>query len=101
LRSGRYAKAWQAAMDKDLAAPLGGVNQLLDWLAVQHAAERGYRFYDLGYATPGTTLGGYKERLGADIVYHHELLSERVPLRTAQRRSREAVKKAIGFRNNL
>jgi hypothetical protein len=101
LRSGIYAKAWQAAMDKELAAPLGGVNQLLDWLAIQHAAERGYRYYDLGYATPGTTLGGYKERLGADLVYPRELRAERVPLHIAQRLPREVLKKAIGFRDNL
>lgn len=101
LRAGLYAKAWQAAMDKELSGPLGGVSQLLDWMAVQDACQHGYRYYDLGYATPGTSLGGYKERLGADLVFHHELRHERVPLQAARQLSREAVKKAIGFRDNL
>jgi Acetyltransferase (GNAT) domain len=101
LSAGRYAKAWLAAMDKTLAAPLGGVNQLLDWLAVQDAVHHGYLRYDLGYATPGTSLGGYKERLGADLVFHTELRSERLPLQTAQRLPREVVKRVIGFRDNL
>ena len=77
LRAGIYAKAWQAAMDKELSAPLGGVSQLLDWLAVQDACQHGYRYYDLGYATPGSSLGGYKERLGALAKLHRLRLLKR------------------------
>jgi CelD/BcsL family acetyltransferase involved in cellulose biosynthesis len=101
LRSGRYAKAWHGAMDKDLSAPLGGVSQLLDWLAIQSAVADGYSRYDLGYATPGTSLGGYKERLGADLALNHLIWTERIPVRAADQAVRGAVKKAIGFRDNL
>lgn len=101
LRSGRYAKAWHGAMDKELSAPLGGVSQLLDWLAIQSAVADGYSGYDLGYATPGTSLGGYKERLGADLAVNHLIWTERVPVRATDLAVREAVKRAIGFRDNL
>jgi hypothetical protein len=101
LYSGKYAKAWCAAMDKDLAAPLGGVNQLLDWYAVQDACSRGYQSYDLGYATPGTSLGDYKKWMGADLVFHHELRAERVPLKAAGELPKRITKSLIGFRDNL
>jgi hypothetical protein len=101
LYSGKYAKAWCAAMDKTLAAPLGGVNQLLDWYAVQDACSRDCRYYDLGYATPGTSLGDYKKWLGADLVFHHELRSERLPLQAAGELPKRITKKIIGFRDNL
>jgi Acetyltransferase (GNAT) domain len=101
LRAGRYAKAWLAAMDKAIAAPLGGVNQLLEWLAVQDGIEQGCLCYDLGYATPGTSLGLNKQLLGAQLVFHTELRSERLPLQAVQRVPRETVKKLIGFRDNL
>jgi Acetyltransferase (GNAT) domain len=101
LYSGKSAKAWCAAMDKSLAAPLGGVNQLLDWCAVQDACSRDCRYYDLGYATPGTSLGDYKKWLGADLVFHHELRSERLPLQAAGELPKRITKKIIGFRDNL
>jgi Acetyltransferase (GNAT) domain len=101
LYSGKYAKAWCAAMDKTLAAPLGGVNQLLDWCAVQDACSRDCLYYGLGYATPGTSLGDYKKWLGADLVFHHELRSERLPLQAAAELPKRITKKIIGFRDNL
>lgn len=101
LYSGKFAKAWCAAMDKTLAAPLGGVNQLLDWCAVQDACSRDCRYYDLGYATPGTSLGDYKKWLGADLVFHQELRSERLPLQAAAELPKRIIKKVIGFRDNL
>jgi hypothetical protein len=101
LYSGKYAKAWCAAMDKPLAAPLGGVNQLLDWYAVQDAGSRGCLHYDLGYASPGTSLGDYKKWLGADLVFHHELRLERLPLQAAGDLPKQFTKKIIGFRDNL
>jgi Acetyltransferase (GNAT) domain len=101
LTAGRYVKAWLAAMDKALAAPLGGVNQLLEWLALQDAIRQGCLHYDLGYATPGSSLGINKQLLGAQLVFPSEIRSERLPVEAAQRLPREAVKKLISFRDNM
>ena len=100
LRAGSYAKGWQAAMDKELIASLGGVSQLLDWRTIEDACRDGYRHFDLGFARPGSSIGAYKERLGADVVYHHTLRAERLPVQAISRLPRELVKKAIGFKDN-
>jgi hypothetical protein len=101
LRSGAYAKGWQAAMDTDLAASLGGVSQLLDWLTIKDACDDGYRYFDLGFARPGSSVGGYKQRLGAELQYNSTLRAERVPLSAAMNLPAELAKKAIGFRDNI
>ena len=100
LRSGAYAKGWQAAMDKELIARLGGVSQLIDWLTIEDACQDGYRYFDLGFARPGSSIGAYKDRLGAEVVYHHTLRAERLPVQAAARLPRNLVKRAIGFRDN-
>jgi len=100
LRAGGYAKGWQAAMDKELIASLGGVSQLLDWRTIEDACQDGYRYFDLGFARPGSSIGAYKERLGAHVVNHHTLRAERLPVQAASRLPRELVKKAIGFQDN-
>ncbi len=101
LRSGAYAKGWQTAMDTELTAGLGGVSQLLDWRTIEDACADGYRYFELGFARPGSSIGDYKKRLGADLRYNSTLRAERVPLRAAMNLPAELAKRAIGFRDNI
>ena len=96
LRSGGYAKYWRGAMDKELAAPRRA-NELLHRLAIEEACRDGYRFYDMGFARPGSQLAEFKKKLGADLHTSHTLRAERLPLHALDRRSRDMVKRVIGF----
>jgi CelD/BcsL family acetyltransferase involved in cellulose biosynthesis len=90
LRAGAYVKAWRGAMDKDIAAPVCAT-ELLDRLAIEDACQKGYRFYDLGGAEPGSSLARFKENLGATLRFTHELRAERLPVSRARRFSVGAV----------
>jgi len=96
LRSGGQAKYWRGAMDKELAAPLRA-NELLHRLAIEEACRDGYRFYDMGFARPGSHLAEFKKKLGATLHTAHTLRAERLPLHALDRRSRDMVKRVIGF----
>ena len=99
LRSGAYAKYWRGAMDKEAATPVRA-NDLLHRLAIEEACRDGYRFYDMGFAQPGSSLAGFKEKLGTTLHFTHTLLAERIPLEAARQRSEGLIKKMIGARDN-
>jgi hypothetical protein len=98
LRSGGYAKYWRGAMDAALATPLRA-NDLLHRCAIESACEAGYRWYDMGYSRPGSALAAFKEKLGATVWPAYTLHAERVPVKAATRISRDAAKRAIGFKD--
>ncbi|HYB87558.1 MAG TPA: GNAT family N-acetyltransferase [Streptosporangiaceae bacterium] len=96
LRAGAYAKFWRGAMDKELAGPLRA-NELLHRLAIEEACRDQYRFYDMGFARPGSHLAEFKKKLGATLHTAHTLRAERLPLHALDQRSRGVVKRVIGF----
>jgi hypothetical protein len=98
LRAGAYAKYWRGAMDKERAGPLRA-NELLHRLAIEDACREGYRFYDMGFARPGSHLAEFKKKLGATLHTAHTLRRERLPVHAVDRRSRDMVKRVIGFRD--
>jgi hypothetical protein len=98
LSSGSYAKQWRGAMNKQLSAPLRA-NELLQRRAVEDACERGYRFYDMGTARPGSALASFKEKVGAAPHAHYVLRAERLPVEATRDASQDLVKKMIGYRS--
>jgi GNAT acetyltransferase-like protein len=98
LTHGGYAKYWRGAMDAG-PANRARASDLLHKLAVEDACERGFRWYDMGWTRPGSSLAGFKEKLGADLRYTWTLRTERLPLQATARITRQAVKKLIGFRD--
>jgi len=54
----------------------------------------------MGFAQPGSSLAGFKEKLGTTLCFTHTLLAERIPLDAARRRSEDLVKKMIGARDS-
>jgi hypothetical protein len=95
LKSGAYAKYWRGAMDKELATPVRA-NEFLHRLAIEEACQNGYRFYDMGGAQLGSSLAGFKEKLGTTLQSTYLLRTERPPVHAARRRSKGLVK-MIGF----
>lgn len=98
VRSGAHAKYWRGAMDKAGAAPVRA-NELLHRLAIEEACQDGCRFYEMGYAIPGSPLAAFKVKLGADLFYTHLLQAERLPVHALGRLPKKAVKKMIGFQD--
>lgn len=97
LSSGSYAKQWRGAMNKQLCAPLRA-NELLQRMAIEDACQRGYRFYDMGTARPGSPLAAFKEKVGAVPHAHYTLRAERLPVEALRDASQDVVKKMIGYR---
>jgi hypothetical protein len=98
LSSGAYAKYWKGAMNKQLAGR-ARANELLHRLAIEEACQRGYGFYDMGTARPGSPLAAFKEKLGAVPHVLYALRSERLPVDAVREASQDLVKKVIRFRN--
>jgi hypothetical protein len=96
LTSGAYAKYWRGAMD---AGPANRVraSDLLHKLAIERACQDGYRWYDMGWSRPESSLASFKQKLGATLDYTVTLRAQRLPLQATARFSRAAVKKLIGF----
>jgi hypothetical protein len=84
-------------MDSEGATPVRA-NEFLHRLAIEEACLDGCHFYDMGAAQPGSSLAGFKEKLGAASVFTHILRAERLPVYAARQRSEELVKKMVGFR---
>jgi len=99
LRSGGYAKYWRGAMDKE-GANRTRANEMLHKLAVEEACRDGYRYYDLGFARPGSPLAAFKEKFGAQLRFTHTLRAERLPLQAAGQLPKELVKRVIRFSDN-
>jgi hypothetical protein len=98
LRAGSNAKYWRGAMDKELATPVRA-NEYLHSLAIEEACRGGCRVYEMGQSRPGSSLAAFKEKLGATLQSGYTLRAERLPLDAARRRTRDAVKTLIGFRD--
>jgi hypothetical protein len=96
LYAGGYAKAWKAAMDKELAGPVRVID-LLHRLIVEDACDKGLRAYDLGESRPGSALERFKRKLGATTYGAPELIMERIPVVSSHDLARRLVKRTIGF----
>ena len=84
LRAGCYVKGWRVAVVKEAATPVRA-SELLHRLDIEEACRDGYRFYDVGGASPGSPIAAYKVKLGATLHFTHELRAERRPVRTMRR----------------
>jgi hypothetical protein len=94
LAYGNCMKFWRGAMDKDLAGPVRA-NNLLHRLAIEEACQGGYRFYDMGYSVPGSSLARFKESNGASLQLMQTLRTERIPIRAAERVARTFAKRLV------
>lgn len=100
VRAGGYVKYIWSAMDKQNAGS-ARAPELLHKLVIEEACEQGYRYYDLGGARPDSSLGAYKRKFGATLVYRHTLRIERVPMHATAKAARLVAKKLIRFRDNV
>jgi len=96
LSTGAQVQYRWGAMDKEGANPVRA-NELLHRLAIEEACREGYRCYDMGGAHPGSSLAGFKEKLGATLHYNHFLLAARPAVHAARRLSRDIAKKVTGW----
>jgi CelD/BcsL family acetyltransferase involved in cellulose biosynthesis len=98
LSHGENATYWRGAMDDDLARGTGA-NELLHHLAIEHACAAGRRHYHMGDSAPGSSLADFKHGFGAEDHPHTAYRLERLPLTAAEHAARNAVKRAISFRD--
>jgi Acetyltransferase (GNAT) domain len=91
------ARATSSAMIKDLAGPVGAMH-LLDRVAIADACAAGCTHYDLGESGANDGLALYKTGLGAVPQAYRSFVIERLPLTELDHSLRQAVKRAIGFR---
>ncbi|MGN6693062.1 MAG: GNAT family N-acetyltransferase [Aquihabitans sp.] len=95
---GPVAHAVRAASDRSVDAP-SGVMQYLDWLAVEHACRAGSVALNLGESGESSSLGSYKEGLGAVAHDYAEVRVERLPITPVDTAARRLAKRIIGFRD--
>lgn len=88
----------RGAMDERIAGPTRA-NYLLHTLAIEAACASGCRHYHMGESGGSKSLAQFKTRFGARPYPYAEYHLERLPLTTADRRLRSAVKRTIGFRD--
>ena len=88
----------RGAMDKELAGPTRA-NYLLHQLAIEQACNAGCRHYHMGESGSSAALAQFKTRFGARPVPYADYHIERLPLTTADRHVRTAVKRVVGFRD--
>jgi hypothetical protein len=98
LRSGSQAKYWRGAMNQRLASPTRA-NDLLHKLAIEQACSEGCTHYHMGDARLGSSLAAFKEGFGARPTESWMLRREKLPLTSADRRMRGAVKRALRYRD--
>jgi hypothetical protein len=91
LRAGGYAKGWRVAVVKEAASPVRAT-ELLHRLDIEDACRDGYRFYDIGGASPGSPIAAYKAKLGATLNFNYELRAERAPARAVRQGAESAVR---------
>jgi hypothetical protein len=84
-------------MDKELAGPTRA-NYLLHHLAIEEACAAGCHYYDMGESGSSAPLAQFKTRFGALPFPLAEYHIERVPITALNRRSRQVVKRIVGFR---
>lgn len=88
----------RAAMDQDAVAS-SGVMQYLDWLTIERAHALGSHTVNLGESGTSSSLGAYKESLGAVGHDYAELRIERLPITPLDTALRRVAKRAIGFKD--
>jgi lipid II:glycine glycyltransferase (peptidoglycan interpeptide bridge formation enzyme) len=94
----RNAHYTRGMMDKALAGPTRA-NYLLHSLAIEEACNAGCRHYHMGETGSSASLAQFKTRFGAHPHPYAEHHLERLPITTFDRRTRQAVKRIIGFRD--
>jgi hypothetical protein len=95
---GANAHYTRGAMD-DGPAGETGANFLLHRVAIEAASEAGCASYHMGESGSSKGLGFFKSRFGAEPHGYHEYRLERLPFTAADRLTRSAVKRVIGFRD--
>lgn len=89
----------RGAMDKELAA-MSRANDLLQKLAIEHAANSGCRYYQMGESGWSKPLSLFKESFGARPYEYGEYIAERLPISQINYAVRTAVKRLIGFKDS-
>lgn len=95
---GRNAHATRGAIDPGVGRD-SRAGHLLDWVAINDAMAAGCRSYHLGESGQSQRLATYKESFGARPYDYAEVRLERLPLTSADRAVRTAVKRLVGFRD--
>lgn len=98
LQSGVYTKCWKTAMNVEAARPYRA-NDLLHRLAIEEACNTGFRYYDMGESRAGSSLAGYKAKLGAKRHTAYRFRIERLPLHAGLEWSRRITKRALHFQD--
>ena len=89
----------RGAMDKVLASKTYA-NALLQKLAIEHAAQKGCRFYQMGESGWSVPLSRYKEEFGARPHEFNEYIFERLPISQLDQGARTVVKRVLGFKDS-
>ncbi len=94
VSNGIWATYWRGAMDEQLAATTGA-NELLHRTAVEDAAARGCRWYDMGHS-PSEGVARFKLAFGAQVWDQREYLFEPLPLQAATGSVLTVTKRSLG-----
>jgi GNAT acetyltransferase-like protein len=97
ILQGTNAAYTRGAMDKEIAGPTRA-NYLLHARAIEEACASGCRWYDMGDSGGSASLARFKQAFGARPRDHADYHVERLPFTALERRARQAVKRAIRFR---
>jgi Acetyltransferase (GNAT) domain len=97
ILQGANAAYTRGAMDKEMAGPTRA-NYLLHARAIEEACASGCRWYDMGDSGGSASLSRFKQAFGARPRDHADYHVERLPFTALERRARQAVKRAIRFR---
>lgn len=89
----------RGAMDKERAA-LSRANDLLQKLAIEHAASSGCRYYQMGESGWSKPLSSFKESFGARPYEYNEYIAERLPVSRLDNAARATVKRLLGFKDS-
>jgi lipid II:glycine glycyltransferase (peptidoglycan interpeptide bridge formation enzyme) len=94
----REAHYTRGAMDERLAGPTSA-NYLLHSLAIREACQAGCHHYHMGETGGSSSLAQFKSRFGAVAISYAEYRFERLPISWIDERTRDLVKRVIGFRD--
>lgn len=89
----------RGAMDRALVGSTGA-NDLIQKLAIEHAANAGCRYYHMGESGTSSSLALFKARFGAAPYVYAEYIIEKLPITRLDAGLRAMVKRVIGFRDN-
>jgi hypothetical protein len=89
----------RGAMDRALVGSTGA-NDLIQKLAIEHAANAGCRYYHMGESGTSASLALFKARFGAAPYAYAEYIIEKLPITRLDAGLRAMVKRVIGFKDN-